>query len=102
MTVCAVPGCDIHYGCRMKAKGLQVSPRVGASTGTRNFTPSIDPPAPAHYRTVLTEDRPGGFKMPILNSDATVIRHRQAQREKHEIADRLARSRALVAAQTRK
>jgi len=98
MTVCQTPGCRIHYGCELKAKGLQVSPRVGASTGSRDFTPTLEPPPPSHYRNVLTEDRPGGFKMPILNPDQSLIRHREAQQRRHDIKDSLARTRAVVAA----
>lgn len=101
MTVCNLDDCT-HYGCMLRRKGVQLSPRIGAATATRNFKPTLDPPAPSHYRTVLTEDRPGGFKMPILNPDQSVIRHREAQHKRHEIKDRLAATRAAAAAMSTK
>lgn len=83
MTMCVVPGCEEHYGCRLRSKGVSVSPRVGEAR-TRNWKPTPDTP-PAHYANILYDERPGGTKMPVLNPDGTPVRHRQAQREAGKI-----------------
>lgn len=93
--ICTTENCHEHYGCRLRAKGLQVSPRVHAGR-TPNWTPTPDRP-PAHYRNILTEDRPGGFKSPILRPDGAVIRHKEGNEQAHKISDQLQRTRAAIA-----
>jgi hypothetical protein len=90
VTICQTPGCQEHYGCRLKAKGLQVAPTVGASTQTRNWRPTVDVPPP-HYKNILTRDVPGGFKLPVLKADGSPIRHREAQRDSRKIDNQIAR-----------
>lgn len=97
MAVCDIPGCTEHYGCRLKSKGINASNAL-KSTRTLNLRPTPSIP-PAHYRNVLTEERPGGFRMPIIKEDGSVIRHREAQAKEAKIKRDLERTRATVAKQ---
>lgn len=42
---------------------------------------------PSHYKNVLTEDRPGGFKMPVWNPDGSPVRMKQAVEQSSRIED---------------
>jgi hypothetical protein len=86
--------CDCTlYGCQLRRKGIQLSPQATPSRAN-SIPPKQNGGPPGHYKNILTEDRPGGYKMPILGADGHVIRHRQAQRESHKIKDRVAKARA--------
>lgn len=95
--ICQALDCE-HYGCKLRRKSLSVSPRVGASTQTRNWEPSYASP-PSHYRKPLTTKVPGGFELPVMRMDGTMIRHREAQRDHHKIQDQLAQTQAWAAQQ---
>lgn len=63
MTVCDVPGCQEHYGCRLRNKGIHLDPR--ATPSRRNTIP----PAranPQWEKGVVYQERPGGTQMPVL------------------------------------
>lgn len=45
-------------------------------------TPMIPP---SHYANVVTEERPGGTRMPLLNADMSVVRHKQYHDNKSAI-----------------
>jgi len=73
--LCEVEGCTEHYGCRLKAKGIQLSNKVTA-TRTKNMRPTPSIP-PAINAQIIYDERPGGVKMPLMNPDGTVVRHKQ-------------------------
>lgn len=84
MTVCQVENCTEHYGCRLRGKGLNLSPRA-TMTRTQNWRPTRSVPPAANHGYVY-EDRPGGTKMPILNADGTQL-HRRDYLEKQSQVD---------------
>ena len=83
MTICQIPGCQEHYGCRLRAKGMQVSPRA-QMTRTQNWRPSVSKP-PSHWKNIVYSERPDGSKMPVLKPDGTVLRHKEYQEKKSKI-----------------
>ena len=66
---CDIPDCDLHYACRLRNKGLQISPRA-QSTRTLNWRPTKSVP-PAYNKQLMYSDRPDGSKMPMLKGDGT-------------------------------
>jgi len=88
---CTIENCDEHYSCRMRNKGLQVSPRA-TPTKTLNMKPKPGTP-PAYNREIIYNERPGGIKMPLLNADGSVVRRRQYDREKAKITSNIRRIR---------
>lgn len=77
------PGCQEHYGCRLRDKGIQVSPQATPTRHNRKPTKGMQPPS--HWADCVYDERPDGSKMPVLNPDGTPVRHRQAQRESERI-----------------
>ena len=71
MTLCQVPGCQEHYGCRLQQKGLQVSPKITA-TRTQNMVPTPAEP-PAFNKEIMYDERQNGIKMPLLNEKGDVV-----------------------------
>jgi hypothetical protein len=94
VTICHVSGCSEHYGCRLRDKGVAVAPSATPSR-TQNMTPTPMTP-PSHYKNVLTEDRPGGFKMPVLNPDGSPVRHKQASEQSSHFEDQRRRRQYLT------
>lgn len=88
---CSTPGCVEHYACRLRDKGLQVSPRATPTT-TLNMKPTPGKP-PAYNREIIYNERPGGTKIPLLNPDGSVVRRRQYDREKAQITSTIRRIR---------
>ena len=78
-----------HYACHLRAKGLQVSPRV-LQTSTQNWRPSVSVP-PSHWKNIAMQDRPGGGKSPILKADGTLMRHKEYQEKKAVVDEQLKR-----------
>lgn len=66
---CEIPDCEEHYGCRLRNKGLNISPRAQMSR-TQNWkpTPSVPVKSNGDY---LYDERKGGTRMPILGPDGT-------------------------------
>ena len=85
-------GCTVHYGCRLREKSLMVSPRVSPREGA-NWKPTPLVP-PAHYANFAYEDRPGGFKSPILRPDGSHMREREFRQNEAQHQDTLNRIRA--------
>lgn len=83
MTICNLDDCT-HYGCQLRRKGIQLSPRVGMSTQSRNWRPRKDSP-PSHYAEIQYDHRPGGTKIPLLNPDGTYVRGKQAYEQRRKI-----------------
>ena len=73
--LCETPGCDEHYACRLRNKGLQVSPRA-QMTRTQNWRPT---PAviPSRNKQLVYDERPDGSKMPVLKPDGTHLRMKE-------------------------
>ena len=88
---CDIPNCDEHYACRLRGKGLQVSPRA-ETTKTQNWRPTPSIP-PARNKQIIYDERPGGYKMPVLNPDGSVVRQREYDARKHEITSTIRRIR---------
>lgn len=91
--ICQSEGCTDHYGCRLRTKGLQVSPRV-TPTKSQNWRPSVSVPPP-HYKNIIYDERPGGTKMPVLKPDGTVLRHKEYQENKHKFDAMMHRNRSV-------
>lgn len=91
MTICQQQGCQQHYGCRLRNKGIRLSNAV-TSTRTKNMrpTPFADPVQNAQ---IMYDERPGGTKMPFLNDNGTVLRHKQWRENKAGITDNIRRIR---------
>jgi hypothetical protein len=64
----------------MRDKTISLSPKLTPSRSLNMVPTPMEPPS--HYKNILTEDRPGGFKMPVLNPDGSPVRHRQAQEQR--------------------
>ena len=77
------PGCVEHYACRLRGKGLQVSPRA-TPTKTLNWRPTPFEP-PSINAKIIYDERPDGSKMPLMNPDKTVVRHKQYREHEHKI-----------------
>lgn len=87
------PSCEVHYGCRLR--GVQVSPRVGMATATRNWKPSVTAPSAVNKRIVY-EVRPGGALSPVLKADGTPLRHKEYQETQPKVVENLRRQRGGV------
>lgn len=92
---CEIPDCAEHYACRLRNKGLQVSPRA-QSTRTLNWRPTPSIP-PARNRELMYSDRPDGSKMPIMTEDGTHIRRKQYDEQRHQIDANIRRIRSGAA-----
>lgn len=73
--MCYEVGCTVHYGCRLRSKGIQLSDAVTA-TRTKNTHRTFSVP-PAINAQISYDERPGGTKMPLLKMDGTVLRHKE-------------------------
>lgn len=81
--LCQIPDCTDHYGCRLRNKGLQVSPRA-QMTRTQNWRPTPSKP-PSINKQIIYDERPGGGKMPVLKADGSVLRHKEYTENKHKV-----------------
>jgi hypothetical protein len=87
MPNCRVPGCTQHYGCRLRAKGIQIDPR--ATPTQRN---QVGPPEanPWWERQVIGETRVDGSFMPFLVDDMTrPLQIKQYSENRHKIDDQI-------------
>lgn len=90
MAICDIPECEEHYGCRLRNKGIQVSP---GATPTRHNRRKDRVEPPSWNKAIQYDERPGGFKMPIMNADLSPVRAKQMSEQRHEINDHLRASR---------
>lgn len=81
MTICQVPGCQEHYGCRLRSKALNVSTSL-QTTRTLNMRPTVSEP-PARNREIMYSDRPDGSKSPLLKPDGSPLRRKQYEDNRH-------------------
>lgn len=81
MTICQIPGCDEHYGCRLRSKGVQIGTLATPSKEKKGtLTPTQRNPA---WAKQVYDERPDGSKMPILKSDGTPLRVKEASEKPH-------------------
>lgn len=90
MAICDIPQCDEHYGCRLRNKGIYLSP---AATPTRHNRRKDKVEPSSWNKGILYDERPGGTKMPVLNADLSPVRMKQASEQRHKINDHLRKSR---------
>ncbi len=93
--MCDEPECTKHYGCRLRQKGIQVSPKATPHR-IKNPVPSKMIPPPRNGQ-IIYDERPGGFKVPIINNDGTVLRGKQFDDNKRQITNNLRRIRSGAA-----
>lgn len=67
MSVCVDEGCQEHYGCGLRAKGVQVSPQ--ATPNRRNTVPPRDVGGNSWEKGRVGTYRPDGSFMPYLHPD---------------------------------
>jgi len=92
MAICDIPECQEHYGCRLRNKGIQVSPKATPTRHNRRKD-SVEPPS--WNKGILYDERAGGAKMPVINPDGSPVRMKQAAEQRHKINDHLRKSRKL-------
>jgi hypothetical protein len=92
--LCTDDNCDAHYACRLRAKGLQVSPRA-QSTKTLNWKPTPSVP-PSINKTIIYDERPGGYKMPVLKPDGDVLRWKEYTEKRHKVESHLRHAHSAV------
>jgi len=85
---CGDPDC---YGCQLRGKGIQLSNSVTPSR-VKNMRPTPTPRSAENAR-VIYEDRPGGFKMPLLKSNGDPLRSKEFRENRRTIADTIQRIR---------
>lgn len=83
MAICDIAGCTEHYGCRLRNKGIQLSPTATASR-TLNMVPTKVVP-PAFNKQIMYDERPDGSKMPILKPNGDVLRRKEYGEKRAQI-----------------
>lgn len=83
---CGLADC---YGCNLRRKGLNLSNAVTA-TRQKNMRPTPSKP-PAINARIATQDRPGGYKMPILKANGDPLRHKEYREKEAKVLDTLNR-----------
>jgi len=85
MGACPV-GCTEHehYGAQLRAKGVSIAPSATPSRAKHGTIRK--PQAPSWEKGIVTEKRPGGFEMPLINEKGHRVRVKEAGIRRHEIA----------------
>lgn len=89
--ICQIPGCEKHYGCRLRNKGIRLS-NAATSTRTKNMRPTPFAP-PTQNAQIMYSDRPDGSKLPIMNMNGTPVRHKQWRENRKGIESNIRRIR---------
>lgn len=78
------PGCDEHYACRLRQNESMIMP---SATPSRFRHGKIRPMKQPSWEKGMApaEDRPGGFKMPILNEKGGRMRIKEYTEKRREI-----------------
>lgn len=68
MSVCEVPGCESHYGCRLRAKGIQVDSKIHAKQSSK-------PPVFRNARSDSFESAPARDErgVPLIRPNRTPV-----------------------------
>lgn len=77
--MCQVPGCQQHYGCRLRSKGLHVSPR--ATPNRRRPEPYRRGQAGAWEKGLALDER----GVPILDEKLTPLNTKTYAEQRHRI-----------------
>lgn len=85
---CDDPEC---YGCRLEDKGIGLSNAITGSR-TKNMRPTPSEP-PSLNKQIMYDERPGGFKMPILKANGDPLRHKEWRENKKSIESNIRRIR---------
>lgn len=85
---CGEVGCTAHYGCRLRAKGLQVDAGLHAPRRTRP-EPFKEPAVGQWEKGVLTSERPNGTSVPVLHANGTPWRMKEAADNRRLLDQRL-------------
>lgn len=88
MTVCREPGCVEHYGCRLRNKGILLSPAATASRSQNMVPTQVD--GPAFNREIMRDHR----NMPILKPNGDPVRRKEWGEKRHSITETLRRVKA--------
>lgn len=81
MTICQIPGCQEHYGCRLRDKGVQIGT---LATPSKDKKGTLTPTTPNKaWAKCVYDERPDGSKMPILKEDGTPLRVKEASEKPH-------------------
>jgi hypothetical protein len=70
--MCDVPNCDEHYGCRLRHKGIQVSPRA-LPNRPKNWRPSRTLTPDTSLAKPVTISNGRGVEKPVWKSDGTML-----------------------------
>lgn len=71
MAVCSLAGCTTHYACRLRAKGVQVSPAATPSRVAVRVQPHRPIVEPSWEKGIVGERRVDGSFMPVLAPGTT-------------------------------
>lgn len=100
--ICTVAGCLEHFACRLRSKGVHVSPRATPSRVANRRQGYRPPPDPAYERGRVGEFRNDGSFMPVLIPGSTEpmgLHERMGQRTRVEEGIRRLKSDPHVFAQ---
>ena len=86
MPICQIPDCTEHYGCKLRAKGVQIAPTALPSRMNKVSPRRADP---TWERTKVTQKRPGGTEMPILTETGKPLRVKEYGERRREITSKL-------------
>lgn len=89
MAICAIPGCEDHLGCRLRAKGINLGPGATPTRTKRRTTKARPDPGNAFERGIVGEHRPGGGFMPYFSKEGGVMRTKERAEDRHAIDTRL-------------
>lgn len=91
MAICAQPGCTEHYGCRLRAKGIQVAaaalPNHFNDPRHRPWRPMAEPGW--METTPFVDHRADGSAMPILRADGTTANMKDLAENRHGFTEHL-------------
>lgn len=74
--ICRVDGCDNpeHFACQLRAKGVSVAPSATPNRTAVRKPVFRRPEPPSWERGAVSEERPGGTRMPYLDGGGAPIR----------------------------
>lgn len=94
MSICAVPGCQDHFACRLRAKGVSVSPAATPTRVSNRTQPHRPMAEPSWEKGKAGEHRPDGSFMPYLSfDDRTEMGVHELASRRHDVEDAVHRLR---------
>lgn len=84
-------GCTSCFACRLRAKGVAVSPAATPNRRANRPQPYRRPDAPSWEAGEVSEPRPGGTRMPYLGADGKPLRVKEWGENRKRYEDRLSR-----------